>query len=103
MKLTSFSCTIELSKDENGYSNNYYVSIDEHGVNVSHPYINVPPMQSMFITKLIHDFIEQFINFDCRIDGFNRDMKLEQYAPPTVVIEETSEVSTESIGEAASV
>ena len=39
MKLISFNCTIEASKDENGYSNNYYVDITEQGVTISHPYV----------------------------------------------------------------
>ena len=41
----------------------------------------------MFITKLIHDFIAASIAFNDRIDGFNRDNHLEQYAtviPPQV-------------------
>lgn len=81
MKLVSFNCTIELSKDENGYSNNYYVDVTDKGVYVSHPYITQTPEQVIFVTNLVHDFIAQAIAFNIRVDGFNRDNHLEQYAP----------------------
>lgn len=80
MKITSFNFTIEVSKDENGYSNNYYVDITNNGVNISNPYVTQSAEQVMFITKLIHDFIAQSIAFNTRVDGFNRDYNLEQYA-----------------------
>ena len=35
----------------------------------------------MFVTNLVHDFITQAIAFNNRVDGFNRDNHLEQYAP----------------------
>ena len=99
MKLTSFNCTIELSKDENGYSNNYYVDVTDKGVSISHPYITQSQEQVMFITNLIHDFIAASIAFNTRVDGFNRDNHLEQYAPQVssteVSAEETTEVSAE--------
>lgn len=81
MKLVSFNCTIELSKDEKGYSNNYYVDVTDKGVYISHPYITQTPEQVMFVTNLVHDFITQAIAFNNRVDGFNRDNHLEQYAP----------------------
>ena len=91
MKLTSFNCTIELSKDENGYSNNYYIDVTDKGVNISHPYITQTPEQVMFATNLIHDFVAQAVAFNDRIDGFNRDNHLEQYTP----IELSEEPDTE--------
>ena len=97
MKLMSFNCTIEVSKDENGYSNNYYIDVNDKGVNVSHPYITQTPEQVMFITNLVHDFIASAIAFNARVDGFNRDNHLEQYAlqvPSTEVSSsETTDVS----------
>lgn len=95
MKLISFNCTIEVSKDENGYPNSYYVSVDERGVCVSHPYVAQSPEQVMFVTQLIHDFVTQTINFNNRIDGFNRDMCLEQYAPQPPIAMETEEKLSE--------
>lgn len=100
MKLISFNCTIELSKDENGYSNNYYVDVTDKGVSISRPYITQSQEQVMFVTNLIHDFIAASIAFNNRVDGFNRDNHLEQYAPQAssaeVSAEETTEVSAAS-------
>ena len=90
MKITSFNFTIEVSKDENGYSNNYYVDVTNNGVNISNPYVTQSAEQVMFITKLIHDFIAQSIDFNTRVDDFNRDYNLEQYAPQL-----SSDISTE--------
>lgn len=81
MKITSFNCTIEVSKDENGYPNNYYVDVTDKGVSISHPYVTQTPEQVMFITQLVHDFIGVALGFNARVDGFNRDNHLEQYAP----------------------
>lgn len=100
MKLVSFNCTIEVSKDENGYSNNYYVTIDENGVSVSNPYTRMTPEQAVFATELIRDFIGMSMNYNARVDSFNRDMLLEQYAPQVATTEETaSGVSTETTEE----
>lgn len=95
MKLTSFNCTIELSKDENGYSNNYYVDVTDKGVHISHPYVTQSQEQVMFVTKLIHDFIAASIAFNNRVDGFNRDNHLEQYAPQAPTSEVSPSESTE--------
>ena len=83
MKLISINCTIEISKDDNGYSNNYYVDVTDKGVAISHPYVQQTPEQVMFITKLVHDFIGVALGFNARVDGFNRDNHLKQYAPIT--------------------
>lgn len=80
MKLTSFNCTIEVSKNENGYSNNYYVDVTDKGVSISHPHVSQTPDQVMFVTKLVHDFIAASIDFNDKIDRFNFDNHLEQYA-----------------------
>ena len=95
MKLTSFNCTIELSKDENGYSNNCYVDVTNNGVTISHPYDTQTPEQAMFVTNLIHDFITKAIAFNNRIDGFNRNNRLEQYAPQASLTEESASKSTD--------
>lgn len=92
MKLTSFNCTIELSKDENGYSNNYYVDVTDKGVSISRPYVVQSQEQVMFVTNLIHDFIAASIDFNNRVDRFNFDNHLEQYAPK-VSAEQTSSES----------
>lgn len=95
MKLASFNCTIELSRDENGYSNNYYIDVNDKGVNISQPYVTQTPEQVMFITNLVHDFIASVIAFNARVDGFNHDNHLEQYAPKASLTEEPTSESTD--------
>lgn len=95
MKLISFNCTIELSKDENGYSNNCYIDVTDNGVTISHPYDTQTPEQAMFVTNLIHDFIAKAIAFNNRIDGFNSRNQLEQYAPQVASTEVSSSESTD--------
>lgn len=95
MKLTSFNCTIELSKDEDGYSNNCYIDVTNNGVTISHPYDTQTPEQAMFVTNFIHDFIGIAIGLNARIDGFNRDNHLEQYAPQVPSTEVSSSESTD--------
>lgn len=90
MKITSFNCSIEVSKDENGYSNYYYIDITDKGVSISHPYVTQTPEQVMFITKLVHDFIGAALGFNTRVDAFNRDNHLEQYAVVTPPVVETT-------------
>lgn len=90
MKLVSFNCTIEVSKDKNGYSNNYYVDVTDKGVSISNPYVTQTPEQVMFITQLVHDFIDAALAFNGRVDGFNRDNHLEQYAVITPPVVETT-------------
>ena len=75
MKLTSFNCTIEVSKDENGYSNNYYIDVTDKGVSISHPYVTQSPEQVMFITKLVRDFVATSIDFNDRVTTFNKHME----------------------------
>ena len=100
MKLTSFNCAIEISKDEAGYSNNYYVDITEQGVAISYPYVKQSCEQVQLVNELINQFIDDFNHLSRRVDGFNRDNHLEQYASRAIKIEETtSEVSTESASE----
>lgn len=85
MKLTSFACTIEVSKDENGYSNNCYVDITDKGVSISNAYVVQPKEQAKLVTELIHDFIATSIAFNDRIDKFNRDNHLEQYSLKSIL------------------
>lgn len=95
MKLISINCTIEVSKDANGYSNNYYVDIDEKGVSVSHPYIKQVPEQVTFVNSIINSFIANAVNFNSRINVFNKEMGLEEYAPKVVETEESVSETTE--------
>lgn len=43
MKITSFQLTIQQSVDEQGYGENFYISIDDKGLSsVSRPYKTIP-------------------------------------------------------------
>ena len=95
MKITGFSFNLELSKDEYGYSNNYCVDVNEKGVHISHPYVTQTPEQVMFVTNFVHDFIDIAIGLNARVDGFNRDNHLEQYAPQAPSTEVSSSESTD--------
>lgn len=100
MKLVSFNCSIEVSKDENGYSNNYYVDITEQGVSLSVPYVKQSGRQVRLVNDIINQLISGFNSVTEVIDTFNKNMKLEQCAPQAVTTEETaSEVSTETTEE----
>ena len=90
MKITNFSLTIEVSKDKDGYSNSYYVNVDESGVNVSQPYIKQIPEQVMLVHNLINTFIANAINFNSRVNVFNKEMGLEEYAVVTPPVVETT-------------
>lgn len=95
MKLISFNCAIELSKGENGYSNNCYIDVTDKGVTISHIYDVQTPEQAMFVTNLIHDFIAQAIAFNNRVNGFNNYNQLEQYASQAPSTEVSSSESTD--------
>ena len=90
MKLISFNCTIEVNKDKDGYSNHVYIDVNKDNVHLTQPYTNLDAETAAFITKLEHDFINHSIDFNRRIDGFNRDNHLEQYAPRAIKTEETT-------------
>lgn len=100
MKLVSFNCTIEVNKDKDDYPNHVYIDVNADNVRLTQPYTTLNAETAAFITKLEHDFINHSIDFNRRIDKFNRDMKLEQYAPKVAKTEEpvleTTEESAES-------
>lgn len=92
MKLVSFNCTIEVNKDKDGYSNHVYIDVNADNVHLTQPYTTLDAETAAFITKLEHDFINHSIDFNRRIDGFNRDMGLEEYAPK---VSQTEELASE--------
>lgn len=92
MKLKSFNCTIEVSKNEHGYSDNYYVDFNDKGVTVSNPCITQSPEQTMFVATLIRDFISTAISFNARVDGFNRDNHLEEHSLKSILAAETETI-----------
>lgn len=105
MKLTSFNCTIEIGKDENGYSNHYYIDVTDKGVSISHPYVTQSQEQVMFVTRLIHDFIAASIGFNDRVTAFNKDMEAltaAKSSPSTEVSPEQSLEELAALGKACS-
>lgn len=105
MKLTSFNCTIEVSKDENGYSNNYHVYVTDKGVSISYPYTTQSQEQVMFVTKLIHDFIAASIAFNDRVTAFNKNMEAlaaAKSSPSSEVLPEQTLEELAALGKACS-
>ena len=101
MKLVSFNCTIEVNKNKDGYSNNVYIDVNADNVRLTQPYTTLDAETAAFITKLEHDFINHSIDFNHRIDGFNRDNGLEQYAQPTLAETKANDLDVELAAEPA--
>lgn len=98
MKLVSFNCTIEVNKDKDGYPNHVYIDVNANNVHLTQPYTNLDAKTAAFMTRLEHDFINHSIDFNHRIDKFNRDMGLEEYASK---VSQTEKLSPESVSESA--
>ena len=101
MKLVSFNCTIEVNKNKDGYSNHVYIDVNADNVHLTQPYTTLDAETAAFITKLEHDFINHSIDFNRRIDGFNRDNRLEQYAKPTLAETKFNDLNVELAAEPA--
>ena len=75
--------------DKDGYSDNYYVSIDENGnTNVSHPYKAVSHKEQSAILGIIQSGIIKYSLLVAECDIANQKLKLEEYAESSA---ETSE------------
>lgn len=95
MKITSFGFTLRQAVREDGYGDNYYVTINEDGVaSVSHPYVTIDHKEQAAILGVIQRAIVQYGKLVELCDVNNQALKLEQYAP-TVSAEETSSESAE--------
>ena len=82
MKITSFGFTLRQAVREDGYGDNYYVTIDENGVaNVSHPYVTMNHKEQAAIFGIIQSAIVKYGILVNECDKANRALKLEQYAP----------------------
>ena len=88
MKITSFQLTIQQSVDEQGYGDNFYISIDDKGLaNISRPYKSIPVEEHLAIEEIITSAIKAHLKLVKQVDNANKDLKLEKYAtivPPTV-------------------
>ena len=62
MKITSFQLTIQQSVDEQGYGDNFYVSIDDKGLaSISRPYKSIPVEEQLAIEEVIASAIKAHI------------------------------------------
>ena len=97
MKLTSFQLTIQQGLDEQGYSDNFYISIDDKGsTSITRPYKSIPVEEQLAIEEVITFAIKAHIKLVKQVDNANKDLRLEEYRPIESVAESTSEVSVES-------
>ena len=89
MKITSFQLTIQQGVDNNGYADNYYLSIDEKGAtNVSHPYKTMSYKEQAAILGIIQSAIVKYGMLTIECDRANQALKLEKYAESPEAISE---------------
>lgn len=97
MKITSFNLTIQQGIDEQGYSDNFYISIDDKGLaSISRPYKSIPVEEQLAIEEAITSAIKAHIKLIKQVDNANKDLRLEEYRPIESVAESTVEESVES-------
>lgn len=80
MKITEINVTIELNRDENGYSNNLYVNCKNGNVEVSRPYQAYHIEQAIAIEQLVLSIIDNYKDTIKAVDSINKDLKLDEYA-----------------------
>ena len=93
MKITSFQLIIQQSIDEQGYADNFYISIDDKGLtSISRPYKPIPIEEQLAIEEVIAAAIKAHIKLVKQVNDANKDLRLEEYRP----IESAAEVAAES-------
>ena len=98
MKITSFQLTIQQGLDEQGYSDNFYICIDDKGLaSISRPYKSIPVEEQLAIEEVITSTIKAHLKLIKQVDNANKDLKLEEYRPVESVAETTSEVEPELV------
>lgn len=94
MKITSFQVTIQQSLDEQGYGDNFYISIDDKGLaNISRPYKSIPVEEQLAIEEVIASAIKAHLKLVKQVDNANKELKLEEYAPQQPTEVSSSETS----------
>ena len=97
MKITSFQLTIQQGIDEQGYGDNFYISIDDKGLaSISRPYKSIPVEEQLAIEEVITSAIKAHLKLVKQVDNANKDLWLEEYRPIESVAESTSEESVKS-------
>jgi hypothetical protein len=78
----------------NGYTENLEINVTEDkGLTFRYPYGDATPEEAYAISTFIRTVNEAYNTLTNQIDGVNRDLHLEQYAP-AVSAEVSTEVST---------
>ena len=94
MKITSFQLTIQQDVDEQGYGDNFYVSIDDKGMaSISRPYKSIPAEEQLAIEEVIASAIKAHIKLFKQVDNANKDLRLEEYRPIESVADSAAEES----------
>lgn len=97
MKITSFQLTIQQDVDEQGYADNFYISIDDKGLaSISRPYKSIPIEEQLAIEEVITSAIKAHIKLVKQVDNANKDLRLEEYRPRKIVAETTPDTEPES-------
>ena len=97
MKITSFQLTIQQGIDEQGYADNFYISIGDEGLTtISRPYKSIPIEEQLAIEEVITAAIKAHIKLVKQVDNANKDLRLDKYRPISSAAETTSEESVES-------
>ena len=87
MKLNYFYGSIAI-KQCNGYTENLKFNvIESEGLTFRYPYCDVTPEESEAISQFVKTVTDAYNKLTTQIDGVNRDLHLERYAP-TVSSEE---------------
>ena len=97
MKITSFNLTIQQSVDEQGYGDNFYISIDDKGMaTISRPYKYIPVEEQLAIEEVITSAIKEHLKLIKQVDNANKDLRLEEYRPIESAAESAAEESVKS-------
>lgn len=97
MKIISFNLTIQQGIDEQGYADNFYISVDDKGLaSISRPYKSIPIEEQLVIEEVITSAIKAHLKLIKQVDNANKDLRLEEYRPISSVAETTSEESAKS-------
>ena len=84
MKITSFQLTIQQGLDEQGYSDNFYISIDDKGsASITRPYKSISVEEQLVIEEVITSAIKEYIKLVKQVDNANKELRLEEYRSAT--------------------
>lgn len=80
-----------------GYTENLEFNVTESkGLSFRYPYGDVTPEEAEAVSQFVKTVTNAYNRLSTQIDGVNKDLRLEQYAPKVSVAETSSEISVES-------